>query len=271
MARTMLTSKLSARTIPTSTGTRKGDSPKAPPESTQKKATTLTNPKKSTKKSSSTPAHCTIADSLDVILPLSLGKSNGECTVLVQIDPEDSRNLDFEGTTGAIGRFQVTQQGLILDLKGSQYQGHLVPGPTVTIATLWYDEQHQQQLRLEAITDEFCPLHKTQDTMAKLDALVLKGELDDSYRMQEENVNVSSSAKRQQQQQEQQQADHHHQQSSKKQQPKKMKKTPTSTTTTTGKKVSKKRPASSKTTTTTKKTNKPNKKAKVSLGKSTKK
>jgi sRNA-binding protein len=233
--------KASAKTSPTATSTttssnKKADSQKAP-ESI-----------KSTKKSvSSSTIHHTVADSLDIIFPLSLGKSTMDCTVLVQIDPDDSKNLDFEGTTGAIGRFQVNKKGLVLDLKGSQYHGHLVPGPTAMLATLCYDEQHQQQLRLEAITDEFCPLYKTQDTMAKLDALILKGELDESYRLQEEDVNIS--AKKQEALADQQ---------AKKQQKKK-----TGTTSTT--KVSKKRPASSKTTNTT------NKKPKTSVGKSNKK
>lgn len=44
------------------------------------------------------------------------------------------------------------------------------------------------QLKAEAITDEFSRLVKTQDIMAKLDAVV-KGEMDDGFRVREDNVN----------------------------------------------------------------------------------
>jgi hypothetical protein len=44
------------------------------------------------------------------------------------------------------------------------------------------------QLKAEAITDEFSRLVKTQDVMAKLDAVVM-GEMDDGFRVREDNVN----------------------------------------------------------------------------------
>jgi len=43
---------------------------------------------------------------LPIILPNALN-NNGECTVLVQIDPADSSTLDFVGATGAIGRIEA--------------------------------------------------------------------------------------------------------------------------------------------------------------------
>jgi hypothetical protein len=51
-----------------------------------------------------------IDDSFDIILPHQLG-SNGECTILVQIDPQDSAALDFTGATGAIGRLETDNEG----------------------------------------------------------------------------------------------------------------------------------------------------------------
>ena len=170
------------------------DAPKSPsksPSSPKKKA----SPKKSKK-----PEHHTVSNSLELLLPPTLGNASGECSVLVQIDPEDSATLDFEGTTGAFGRFQVNSEGIILDLKGSQYQGNILPGPTAMIASLHYAADHTQELRLESITDEFCPLVKTQDLMAKLDGRV-EGTFDDSYKVQEEDINILE--KRQEQQQEQ--------------------------------------------------------------------
>ena len=47
-------------------------------------------------------------DSMNIILP---NNSSGECTILVQIDPQDSSTLDFVGGTGAIGRLEADDTG----------------------------------------------------------------------------------------------------------------------------------------------------------------
>jgi hypothetical protein len=48
-------------------------------------------------------------NSIDVLVPTSMlnNTSTGESSVLIQIDPRDARNLDFEGAAGAIGRFEA--------------------------------------------------------------------------------------------------------------------------------------------------------------------
>jgi len=183
-----------------------------------KSNTTITIPKKSPSKkspskkskthSSSSHHHhhhhhhqYTVADSLPVILPASLAataaaaavssgsSSSNECQILVQIDPDDAERLDFEGSTGAIGRFQVDSNGIVLDLKGSQYRGSLVAGPTVTMASLCYAaNSHEQQLRVEVIVDEFCAVSKTHDALTLLEGTGTG--IDDSYAVQEEDVNI---------------------------------------------------------------------------------
>ena len=51
-------------------------------------------------------------DRMKIVLPNSLyNNSNGECTLLVQIDPEDSSKLDFTGAVGAIGRMEADSTG----------------------------------------------------------------------------------------------------------------------------------------------------------------
>jgi hypothetical protein len=52
-------------------------------------------------------------DSMDVVVPLSLlgEPTGGECSLMVQIDPQDATRLDFEGQTGAIGRFESDDSG----------------------------------------------------------------------------------------------------------------------------------------------------------------
>lgn len=48
---------------------------------------------------------------MKILPPASVYQTNGECTVLVQIDPEDSSTLDFTGATGAIGRMEADDLG----------------------------------------------------------------------------------------------------------------------------------------------------------------
>jgi hypothetical protein len=49
-------------------------------------------------------------DAYDIVLPPNLMHScsnSGECTVLVQIDPNDAYNLDFTGAVGVVGRMEA--------------------------------------------------------------------------------------------------------------------------------------------------------------------
>ena len=54
-----------------------------------------------------------VDDSFDIILPASYftESSTGECSILVQIEPQDAMLLDFEGASGAIGRFEADANG----------------------------------------------------------------------------------------------------------------------------------------------------------------
>lgn len=127
-----------------------------------------------------------VDDSFDIILPASYftESSTGECSILVQIEPQDAMLLDFEGASGAIGRFEADANGLTLDLKGYQYDGTIHPGPTTMIVSLRGGE-----LKVEAMTDEFVSLKKTTDVMAKLSAVVQKGNMDASYNVVDDDVN----------------------------------------------------------------------------------
>jgi hypothetical protein len=48
-------------------------------------------------------------DQMKILFPTGIGP--GECTVLVQINPEDALTLDFTGATGAIGRLEADDTG----------------------------------------------------------------------------------------------------------------------------------------------------------------
>ena len=140
-------------------------------------------------------------DEFTVVLPSSWMATGipptGECNLLIQIDPEDATRLDYEGVSGAIGRFEAGDNGILIDLKGRQYHGSILPGPTAMLVSL----AKGLQLRVEGVTDEFATVVQTSDVMAKLDAIVTGAELDDGYRYVEENVNRVDRSKQQQQQQ----------------------------------------------------------------------
>lgn len=74
-----------------------------------------------------------------------------------------------------------------LDLKGYQYDGTIHPGPTALVVSVL----KTGQLKVDSITDEFVTLHQSQDTMAKLNAVV-KGDMDEGYDVVDENVNARS-------------------------------------------------------------------------------
>ena len=139
-------------------------------------------------------------DEFTVVLPSSWMTTGnpppGECNLLIQVDPEDATRLDYEGVSGAIGRFEAGDNGILIDLKGRQYHGSILPGPTAMLVSL----AKRLQLRVEGVTDEFATMVQTSDVMAKLDAIVTGAELDDGYQYVEENVNRVDRSKQSQQQ-----------------------------------------------------------------------
>jgi hypothetical protein len=79
---------------------------------------------------------------------------------------------------------------VILDLKGCQYRGRIFPGPTAMILTAVQKRGVVgQQLKMDGVTDEFCRLTKTGDSMAKLDGVVQGDMQDYDYRTHDVDVN----------------------------------------------------------------------------------
>jgi hypothetical protein len=124
-------------------------------------------------------------DSFDILIPTSFAT---ESSVLIQIHPQDASKLDFEGLSGAVGRFEASPDSLLLDFKGFQYQGTLHPGPTCMALCF-----SGTGLKIDAITNEFVTLQETSDVMQRLDATIVEGTMDDGYIVQEENVNRAGS------------------------------------------------------------------------------
>lgn len=130
---------------------------------------------------------------IEIKIPLSLlmtGTSAGsnECSVIVQVTPEDAPTMDFHGAGGAVGRFEVNDDTVTMDLKGFQYQGVLQAGPTCIIASM-HPLIGENIIKVESITDEFVTLQQTGDQLAQLDGVVEKGNLDDSFIVRDHNVN----------------------------------------------------------------------------------
>lgn len=134
-----------------------------------------------------------IDEGIEIKIPLSLlmtGTSAGsnECSVIVQVTPQDAPTMDFHGAGGAVGRFEVNDDTVTMDLKGFQYQGALQAGPTCIIASM-HPLIGENIIKVESITDEFVTLQQTGDQLAQLDAVVEKGSLDDSFIVRDHNVN----------------------------------------------------------------------------------
>ena len=81
-----------------------------------------------------------------------------------------------------------------MDLKGFQYQGYIQPGPTCLVASM-HPMIGENVMKIESISDEFITIQKTGDQFMQMDAIVDKGELDDSFVVKDTNVNRRSSAK----------------------------------------------------------------------------
>jgi len=141
-------------------------------------------------------------DSFDVVLPSSIlqgggGSSDNQCTLLVEVsDSKDAIALgEFGGSIGAIGRFESDPKGITLDLKGNQYRGSLLPGPTCLVVGFPQsfgvkkkepstvasgkqipgedEEEEAGKLRVEGIVDEYVTIVQIDDHMKKLDAVVI--------------------------------------------------------------------------------------------------
>ena len=104
-----------------------------------------------------------------VLVKASATSGAGRNLLLCQLDDPE---LSFQGDSGAIGRLSVTNSSLEIDLKGRQYQGTLLPGPTVLLLNLTKpvgaQANYKPVARIEAITNEFCHLEFSRDLLGGL-------------------------------------------------------------------------------------------------------
>ena len=140
---------------------------------------------------SSVSSRSTCAECLGLVVPSSVFKVSS-CDALV------SPSLSLFSLCSAV----------VLDLKGTQYTGRLLPGPTALVLSLAAATNNnftkrdeatttaaaaaappEPYLKVEGITDEFCSLTKTGDAMAKMNAVNQHGDYVPAAYYEEEDVN----------------------------------------------------------------------------------
>lgn len=111
------------------------------------------------------------------------GKRKYPTTLLVQLDDQ---RVCFSGDVGAIGRFHCSgKDEVMLDMKGQQYVGKIVPCNTFMTVSV-----NAKEAVVESLCNDYCEIVDKKDTLEILNGIVTEGVMDDSYHMVgEENVN----------------------------------------------------------------------------------
>ncbi|CAM9535976.1 unnamed protein product, partial [Ascophyllum nodosum] len=111
---------------------------------------------------------------------------DSKASLLVHLRDE---TLDLSGDTGAVGRIAVggKKRGgeLTFDLKGQQFSGQIIPSATVLVVGVGRTEA-----KIEGVFSEVCRLDYKRNVLDAMGGEVLKGEMDESYIYEEEDVNV---------------------------------------------------------------------------------
>jgi hypothetical protein len=92
-------------------------------------------------------------------------------TKKVLLCQSDDKLLNFDGDSGAIGRITSNEDSLHFDLKGRQYEGKIVGGPTVMLLNLAPpvgQQNYKEVARAEVLTSEFCHLHFAKDVLGSI-------------------------------------------------------------------------------------------------------
>lgn len=111
----------------------------------------------------------------------------------------DDLELNFSSDLGAIGRISATKSGLTLDIKGKQYTGQIISGPTIMILNLappvgQSQKAYQHVGRVEVLTNEYCHLTFDKDTLGGISG-VYSRDLDLNVSENEDNDNQNETAK----------------------------------------------------------------------------
>lgn len=135
--------------------------------------TPLSSSQSSSKPAASTQSSksSTPSATLPLVFPPNLKKRT---TMLVQL--EDNK-MDLTGDVGAIGRLHTRKEkGVMLDIKGQQYTGEIVPCGTFLVVGIGPTEA-----KVESIMSDFCQISRKRNVFDKMKGVVTEGIMDESY------------------------------------------------------------------------------------------
>jgi hypothetical protein len=126
------------------------------------------------------------SSSIPIMIKNSTCERNG-----VLLCQTDDLELNFSSDLGAIGRITANKSGLSLDIKGKQYIGRIMNGPTIMILNLappvgQSQKSYQHVGRVEVLTNEHCHLTFDKDTLGGISG-VYSRDLDLNVSDNEEN------------------------------------------------------------------------------------
>ena len=110
------------------------------------------------------------------VLAASAGKE-GRSSLLLEL-----ATVDLKHDTGAIGRANVKEDSLRVDLKGLEHDAALLACPAILLVSIGAEEA-----KIEAVVSEYADISKTADGMR----LMTGGQLDDSYRHFHNDIDVN--------------------------------------------------------------------------------
>ncbi|CAM9514119.1 unnamed protein product, partial [Scytosiphon promiscuus] len=121
-------------------------------------------------------------DDVPLMIPQAVCRDT-KASLLVHLRDEA---LNFAGDTGAVGRIAVAGKkkgrGLTFDLKGQQFSGQIIPSATIMVVGVGRTEA-----KVEGLFSEVCRLDYKGNVFDSMGGEVLKGEMDDSYKFEEED------------------------------------------------------------------------------------
>ena len=84
--------------------------------------------------------------------------------------------MDFQNDTGVVGRVEVQDRKLTVDIKGQQYRATLRPCATLMVV----DFSKPGEAKVDAVTDEFMELSGKRSVMTQMSGKILKGNINRS-------------------------------------------------------------------------------------------
>mmetsp|Transcript_37794 Transcript_37794/g.48193 ORF Transcript_37794/g.48193 Transcript_37794/m.48193 type:complete len:161 (+) Transcript_37794:164-646(+) len=85
----------------------------------------------------------------------------------------EDESLDFSGDSGAIGRLNVHDSSIMIDLKGKQFNAQIFP----SAGSMMILGAGPNDIKVDTVMNECCKLHYIGSMFDAMDADILKGEM----------------------------------------------------------------------------------------------